>query len=100
MLFHIANFKLQISNFKFLFCNLQYRLAKGAGVTISIYNLRGQLVRMLSLGKKEAGSYINKEKAAYWDGRNTTGESVSSGVYFYHLQAGDFSASRKMLILK
>ena len=41
-----------------------------------------------------------RSRAAYWDGRNQLGESVASGVYFYTLTAGDFTATRKMLILK
>ena len=45
-------------------------------------------------------TYSQAEKAIYWDGRNANGESVSSGVYFYRLQAGDYSQTRKMVILK
>ena len=41
-----------------------------------------------------------KAEAAYWDGRNAVGEPVSSGVYFYTLKAGEFAATRKMLIRK
>ena len=79
---------------------IPYRLAKQADVKISIYNVHGQLVRLLSLGEKEAGNYINKEKATYWNGRNSFGQKVASGVYFYTLQAGSFFATRKMIILK
>ena len=67
---------------------------------IRIYDLSGQLVRTLSLGYKEADFYTSRSEAAYWDGRNHTGERVSSGLYFYHLQAENFSDVRKMLILK
>jgi hypothetical protein len=77
-----------------------YYLALETPVTISIYNAVGQLVRTLSLGMKPAGSYFTKEKAAYWDGRNDRGERVSSGVYFYTLQAGKYTATRKMLLAK
>jgi len=52
------------------------------------------------LGRKETGEYINKEKAAYWDGRNDEGERIASGIYFYHLDAGNFKATRKMVIMK
>ena len=79
---------------------LPYQLSKEADVTVTIYDVSGQVVRQLNLGHQEAGEYLEKEAAVYWDGRNTTGESVSSGVYFYHLQAGDFSATKRMLILK
>ncbi|MBM3242979.1 T9SS type A sorting domain-containing protein [Candidatus Poribacteria bacterium] len=79
---------------------IPFQLKEGTDVTIRIFNVAGQLVRMLELGHKEAGFYINKERAAYWDGKNDTGQAVSSGVYFYHLSAGDFSATRKMVIVK
>jgi len=55
---------------------------------------------MINLGKKSAGSYITKSRAAYWDGRNSRKEKVSSGVYFYHLQADDYRATKRMLIIK
>jgi len=51
------------------------------------------------LGHKKAGYYLSKDKAAYWDGRNSYGEEVSSGVYFYTMEAGEFRAARKMVIL-
>ncbi|HID30637.1 MAG TPA: T9SS type A sorting domain-containing protein [Desulfobacterales bacterium] len=79
---------------------IPYQLSKGADVTIRIYSSTGQLVRTLDLGKKEAGIYLNRESAAYWDGKNDTGEHVSSGVYFYSIQADKFSATKKLVILK
>jgi hypothetical protein len=79
---------------------LPYELAKDATVTIHIYNVKGQLVRQLNLGKQKAGSYIDKEKAAYWDGRDELGQAVSSGLYFYMLRAGDFQATKRMVIVK
>jgi len=57
-------------------------------------------VRLLSIGKMQAGSYLAKGRAAYWDGRNERGERVGSGVYFYQLSAGDFSSTRRMLVVK
>jgi flagellar hook assembly protein FlgD len=65
-----------------------------------IYSLTGQLVRTLSLGRKDAGDYLNKEKAAYWDGRNSNGEEVSSGVYFYVMEVGSLRATKRMVILR
>ena len=79
---------------------IPYQLAKPAAVNISIYAADGKLVRTLVLGHLPAGVYHNKSRAAYWDGRNALGESATSGVYFYSLTAGDFTATRKMLILK
>ena len=79
---------------------IPYHLSKGAEVTLHIYAVNGILVRQLSLGHQPAGLYQNRSRAAYWDGRNALGEPVASGVYFYTLTAGDFTATRKMLIRK
>ncbi len=79
---------------------IPYQLAAGSEVEIFIYDARGGLVRHLSLGHQRAGYYTEKSHAAYWDGRNTVGERVASGIYFYHLQADNASLLRKMLILK
>ena len=79
---------------------IPYQLAKPADVTLTIYAMNGQVVRRLVLGHQAAGMYQNRSRAAYWDGRNALGEPVASGVYFYTLTAGDFAATRKMLIRK
>ena len=79
---------------------IPYHLSKDADVTLRIYAVNGTLVRMLRLGHQAAGMYQNRSRAAYWDGRNAFGEPVASGVYFYTLTAGGFSATRKMLIRK
>ena len=79
---------------------IPYQLAEPADVTIHIYAASGVLVRTLSLGYQPAGIYQYRSRAAYWDGKNEVGESVASGVYFYTLTAGDFTATRKMLIMK
>ena len=79
---------------------IPYQLAESADVSISIYTADGQLVRTLDLGHQPVGIYESRSRAAYWDGRNALGESVASGVYFYTLTAGEFTATRKMLILK
>ena len=79
---------------------IPYQLAEPADVTIHIYAASGVLVRTLALGHQAAGIYQYRSRAAYWDGKNEVGESVASGVYFYTLTAGDFTATRKMLIMK
>ena len=79
---------------------IPYDLAQDADVHIQIYNLKGESVRRLSLGLQMAGTYRTQSRAAYWDGRNDIGESVASGIYFYTLQAGQFKATRQMVILK
>ena len=79
---------------------IPYDLAKDADVTLHIYAVNGTLVRTLALGHQAVGMYQNRSRAAHWDGRNAFGEPVASGVYFYTLTAGDFSATRKMLIRK
>ena len=79
---------------------IPYHLAEAAEVTLTIYTVDGKMVRTLALGHQSAGFYQNRSRAAYWDGRNEVGERVASGVYFYTLTAGDFAATRKMLIMK
>lgn len=79
---------------------IPYKLANDANVEITIYTADGQHVRTLKLGFQPAGSYLTRNKAAYWDGHNDAGERVSSGVYFYHLKGGDYHATRKLIVLK
>ena len=79
---------------------IPYHLAKDAAVIVRIYNVSGGVVRELILGHQAVGVYESRGRAAYWDGRNHIGEKVASGVYFYTLTAGEFAATRKMLIRK
>ena len=79
---------------------IPYRLAEDAFVTLTIYDLNGQVVRTLDVGHRIASAYENRSKAIHWDGRNEVGERVASGVYFYTLAAGEYSATRRMLIIK
>ena len=79
---------------------IPYQLAEATDVRVMIHSVNGSLIRMLELGHQAAGTYKNKSQAAYWDGRNELGEQVASGLYFYTLTAGDFSATGKMLIRK
>lgn len=79
---------------------IPFKLAQDSSVTIQIYNPKGQLIRTITLGNRNAGIYTTKDKAVYWNGKDNLGEKVSSGVYFYQMQAGDFRATRKMVIVK
>ncbi len=79
---------------------IPYHLSDANSVIIKIYGASGQLVRTLDLGYRYAGIYASRSKAAYWDGRNEAGEVVAGGVYFYSITAGDFSATRKMIVKK
>ncbi len=79
---------------------IPYQLAASADVTVTIYSADGNVVRTLALGQKPVGIYQSKSRSAYWDGKNELGELVASGVFFYTLTADDFTATRKMLILK
>jgi len=74
---------------------IRYELARPAQVSIKIYNPQGQVVKVLESKAKEPGPH-----AVRWGGRNTAGERVSSGVYFYKIEAGPFTATRKMLVLR
>ena len=79
---------------------IPYQLANDADVTLIVYDTSGTPVRQFDLGYQSSGFYTTRMKAAYWDGRNETGESVASGVYFYQLRAGDYTDLRRMVILK
>jgi hypothetical protein len=79
---------------------IPYRLSQDSQVNIVIYDSMGLAVRELNLGYQKAGLYLSQDKAAYWDGRNSTGEYVSSGVYFYRIKAGNFVDMRKMLLIR
>ena len=79
---------------------IPYHLASDTDVALTIYDVKGAVVRRLDLGHQPAGYYTQQAKAAYWDGRNAHGESVASGVYFYQFQAADYTALRRMVIVK
>ena len=79
---------------------IPYHLAHAADVTLTLYNIKGAVVQRFELGHQPAGFYTTRAQAAHWDGRNASGESVASGVYFYQLRADDYSALRRMVILK
>ena len=73
---------------------VSYQLARDVPVRLDIYNSVGQRVRTLVDAWKTAGSH-----ATVWDGRDDSGASLASGVYIYRLEAGDFSDSRKMVLI-
>ena len=79
---------------------IPYQLAKAADVSVKIYDVGGRLVRTVSVGFRPVGYYLTRERAAYWDGRNETGEPVSSGVYFLQFVAGDFTTTQRVVIVK
>ena len=79
---------------------IPYHLSQEAEVEIAIYDAKGALVRRLALGFQPPGYYADQGRAAYWDGRNESGETVASGIYMYQFRAGDYRASRRMVIVK
>ena len=79
---------------------IPYDLAEDAEVHIYIHNMKGESIRRLSLGFQPAGTYRTRTRAAYWDGRNSVGERVASGSYFYTLHVGQTKTTRRMVILK
>jgi hypothetical protein len=79
---------------------IPFSLAQSSEVRIRIYDVRGLLVRTLDLGRLEPGNYRTRGKAAHWDGANEEGERVASGVYFYRMDAGTFSETRRLVVIK
>lgn len=79
---------------------IPFNLSETEDVTIRIYDLSGRLVRTLDIGLTPSGSYLSKEKAAYWDGKNNSGEEINSGIYFCVMETGNFRASKKVMIIK
>ena len=76
------------------------QLAQDSTATDKIYDVTGKQIRMIQLGYVPAGNYVESSKAIYWDGRTEAGEQVSSGTYFYQIEAGGYIETRKMVILK
>ena len=80
---------------------LPFQLTKDSDVTVNIYDIEGNLVRTLELGSRKMGSYVSNGEAAYWDGKNGNGETVTSGIYFYSIKAGNSATDvRKMSIIR
>ncbi|RKY00442.1 hypothetical protein DRP77_11475, partial [Candidatus Poribacteria bacterium] len=79
---------------------IPFILSESSEVRIEIFDILGRRVREVDLGLLKAGAYIGRDEAAFWDGRNDSGEEMPSGVYFYRLKAGEFEATRRLVILK
>ena len=79
---------------------IPYHLAEPSNVTIHIYSINGRLVRTLDMGYKQPGYYLAQHEAAYWNGTNSLGEQAASGIYYYSIQAGDFCAMRRLVLMK
>jgi hypothetical protein len=75
--------------------NISFTLAEPGPASLKIYNAKGQMVRELTNAEYNAGQHH-----LVWDGRDTQGRAVSSGLYFYRLQAKGFSQSHKMILMK
>jgi hypothetical protein len=74
---------------------IAFSLSNMENVEINVYNVRGQLVRRLVSGEHAAGRH-----SVVWNGRDDSNRQVSSGVYFYKMKAGEFTAIQKMLLMK
>ena len=74
---------------------ISYEIGRSAHVKIKVYNALGREVDVLVDGNKAPGVH-----SVEWDGCNNVGERVTSGVYFYKIETGAFSATRKMLVLR
>jgi hypothetical protein len=76
-------------------CTIRYEIPKAGRVSLRIFDVSGSLVRTLVDAWREPGAY-----SEVWDGRGDAGKALPSGVYFYRLEAGDFVATRKMVLLR
>jgi hypothetical protein len=93
----------------FLFCSLgesypnpflqttiiRYSIACPSHISLKIYSLAGETVRTLINEQQKAGYYT-----IHWDGKDNNGNRVAPGIYFYRLEAGEFKASKKLVILR
>jgi hypothetical protein len=74
---------------------IRFDLPVAAAVRLAVYNVNGQMIRILANGPMPAG---NRESV--WNGRDARGRAVASGIYFYRLDAGRFTQTRKMILLR
>jgi len=75
--------------------NISYSIIETGNVTLEVYNLRGQLVKTLVNDVKESGDYTE-----IWNGTDNSDKSVSSGVYFYKMKSSNYTATKKMILMK
>ena len=79
---------------------IPYQIIDATDVRISIYSVDGNRIRKLQADARNRGEYTTRGSAVYWDGKNDEGEPAANGTYFYHFQAGDYRASKKMVIMR
>ena len=79
---------------------IPFELNQDSDVSLAIYDMAGRLVRRLDIGFQKAGTYLQRDRAIYWDGRTQSGEQVASGTYFYTLKTEGYVSTQKMIILK
>ena len=75
--------------------NIAYSVKEAGNVTLQVYNIKGQLVKTLVNDVREAGSFTTT-----WSGRDNSNKSVSSGVYFYKMKTGNYTSTKKMILMK
>jgi hypothetical protein len=75
--------------------DIQFQIPESHRVTIAVYNIQGKQVRVLTDKNYEAGIH-----SVSWDGKNSQGLQLSTGTYFYHMRAGDFTQIKKMTLIK
>ena len=79
---------------------MPFQITATSDVTMDIYSDHGHLVRRVPLGILRPGRYISRSEAAYWDGKNSLGEPVTTGTYFYTISTETFRATKKMIVIK
>ena len=79
---------------------IPFQLAQSSKASVYIHTVSGQRIRVLDLGYLSAGHYVGRSQAAYWDGKNSAGEPVPSGIYFYTLEISDFLQTQKMMVVQ
>ena len=79
---------------------MPFQITFTSDVTMDIHDVHGYLVRHIPLGVLLPGRYMSSAEAAYWDGKNSLGEPVVTGTYFYTISTDTFSATKKMIVIK